>query len=198
MENPSSSNCRNLLGNPEAHYHLIGRTLSITEAACLHVGYPVFRNSLNSSLAAKYNPPLSEFIRLSLIEVPTQTLQLYARELLNLPHSPESIKNLSLPFYSLFQRYLLGSLALFVLGVFAAILFSKFSCSSFVQAFYMACVFFLAGIIQNHCSEKHRYISFHSLIRNEILRRLGLDHNKSTRIELLSADSEQLIIRGTK
>lgn len=164
------------------HNQTIGAALMICEAGSYRVGIPWLPPTAPvQRRVEKYSPPVEEFIRLSLVGVPTAALESYAEDLETMradgsivPLTEAAALGLELP--NAFERY-----------SFSVLLFGIFFCTDFLMSsvlevaagvsLFSALVVggfaLIAGLFLSE--ERYRRRAFHCVVTREILRRRGLD-----------------------
>ncbi|HQH26915.1 MAG TPA: hypothetical protein PLP17_05915 [Oligoflexia bacterium] len=176
----------------EEHYRAIGETLSICEAAVLCAGIPwLFPTASVHARALKYQGPVEQFIRLSLVNISTSTLELYCDDLENAPVQSTERDPLYLAPLSNLDRFC-WCLAIIACGACLVYLIC--------QSLGLSPLFTALGIVGTgsilfaacapYCLESHRRYSLHSLLYAEILRRKGLDHPNTKGVRILPVETK--------
>ncbi len=190
----STSNRRSDDAKRSEHYQLIGKTLRICEVASFRIGIP-WLPPTRSVLARRraFNQSLSDFLRTSLVHVPTSTLESYCDDLQTWPVDDESGYSLSIAPVSPGERYALPVVvaAGFAFGVFILSLVegARSTLSLVLATIFSASLCLFSAML---CSEGYRRASFSWLISNEILRRRGDDLGPTSKIPLYPVEAESL------
>lgn len=172
--------------NLEEAYTQIGRTLLVAEAATTAIGIPWLPPTPRTqALRREFYEPLKDFVRQSLVGVPTPELESYAEDLETLPADEPSSARLHIGGLSHLERRMLSLILFF--SAFALF----FILSLWVNAgiglalglslLVAAVISVVSGYI---CSEDSRRSTFHWVIFEEVHRRKGLDQPGGTPIPI--------------
>ncbi len=161
----------------EQAYANVGRMLLVTEAAVTSIGIPWLPPTPRTlALRREFYPPMKDFVRQSLVNVPTTELEFYAEDLESLPADDACSRKLHIGGLGMIERNMLTAvlfascfglffaLTLWVRGGLGLALGLSFLVASVVAA--------VSGYV---CSEDSRRSTFHWLIFEELLRRKGHD-----------------------
>jgi hypothetical protein len=176
----------------QQQYRNIGETLMICEAGSLQAGIPWLPpTSQRRSLGRRYDPPLRDFIRYSLVGVSTKNLESYCDDLENsvLPEEREDCAELALETPGTCERY--ASCVLLAAAVFAVSCLSTICLGLPLSA--AAGMALVTGLIGGAsaaitCQESQRRTSFYRVLYRELLRRRGMDDPNGSRIRLMSVE----------
>ena len=169
-------------------YQEIGKMLRVCEAANTGIGIPWVPPTARAlALRTGYFSPLRDFVRSSLVGVPTATLESYAEDIQELEPNEESARLLGIAGLALFERYALCVLLF-------AVSFSMFVVSAiwvhaggrFAMSFGLGVAVLVTIVSAYVCSERSRRATFHWLIVEELLRRKGLDQDDSATVSIYS------------
>jgi hypothetical protein len=174
------------------HYRLIGEILSICEAGSLIVGVPWLPpSSATQELAEKFESPLADFVKLSLVTVNTNTLELYCDDLESCVSSSATADSLfirSLPMLERHSFCVLFSVFAGCLSYWSSVSFGLGFATSLLISLSVATAFF--AVLVTFCSESHRLYSFHCLLEHELMRRKGLDQPNSRPLGILPVETK--------
>ncbi len=152
------------------------------EAATTSIGIPwVPPTSRTKTLREDYYDPLKDFVRSTLVTIPTGALDAYAEDLEDLPHDEASAQYLHIGGLSSYERYALNIILFtgcFVL-VFVAALWVRAGLGLAVGLSLFA-AFLVTAVSSYVCSEESRRSTFHWLIFEELMRRRGMDQSDLT------------------
>lgn len=167
------------------HYKTIGETLLIIEAATAY-GIPVlFPTGRVRNRRKSYYPTLSDFMRSSLISVPTFALESYVEDLIEPSENILINYDLQIAEVSLVERWGLGLIVLslaFGLSLLIGLLSQTELFSSLSIAVGIGLI--LALIYHFSSDDKSRRSSFASVLKREIRRRKGQDSKHLTPMAL--------------
>lgn len=163
-------------------YQTLGETLTICEIATWRTGIPFLPpNKRRRSLLKKYEGPLDEFVRISLVCVSTKTLDSYCEDLDTIDPAQESGQLLFIDQVSLFERFFVCAIVLatlFFLSLCVCTLLGISIVGAAVLALLAAIPASLLAMFS--CMEIQRRASFYALLTREIMRRRGQDDPNSS------------------
>ena len=176
------------------HYRQIGQLLNICEAGNWTVGVPgVGPTKRTRQLAGAYDGPLDEFIKMSLVEVSTNVLELYCDDLESIPPSSDVSSSLYIRQLSFLERFAFAALLTIVVGAFSYWAGGGFEFTPAHTWFFSlgiagaVCLLLIAL-----CLEPQRRYSFHALLCREIMRRKGLDQPNSGGLRIMPVGTKPL------
>lgn len=183
---PDSNSSWRIPEELKAHYQQVSKTLNQAEAFFFTVGVPCLPLSKKlRDLKLLCFSPLDDFIRTSLINVPTNALQSYTEDLQQIPLDSKNSEKLGIIKLSFLERY---SLTIFLFAsCFGLPLISQSwlnVASVFSLLVSLSLAILVSAISLYTCSETYRRSNFHWLLSKEILRRKGLDKPNSSGIPI--------------
>lgn len=170
-----------------AQFAQIGRTLSICECSEFRVAIPILppTATVRRYRDARDEPQLDSFLRLSLVEIPTELLLSYDDELQRSFGSRRIDSDLALFAPTAFERHYFAA-SLFALGLAVCILTGA-AIGIPVPAAGLAGIL-IGGVLSmvggTFSSDDHRLNSFSATLNREICRRGGIDPESSANLRI--------------
>lgn len=190
-ENGTKTSYKEALGR---YYRLIADCLNISEAGCIQAGVPWLPPTRGTrELSGKFQGPLPEFVRLSLVGVNTTVLELYCDDLENLAPTSKNLSRLFIRRLSAVERYAMSFFLFFAVLCLSLLATNwlNFAPSARVSvSIVLAGLAFISGIFLS--SDAQRRASFHCLLYNELLRRRGLDQINSNRLRIFPVETRPI------
>jgi hypothetical protein len=171
-------------------YQTLGETLTICEIATWRTGIPFLPpNKRRRALLRKYEGPLDEFVRISLVCVSTKTLDSYCEDLDTIDPEHDSGSLLFIDQVSHFERFFVCALVLVTLFTVTICVCTLLGLSIFAAGVLALLAAVPASTLAMFaCMEIQRRASFYVLLSRELMRRRGQDDPKS-RGMLISVDA---------
>ena len=173
--------------NIAEQYRTIGETLEICEVTSLRAGVPWLPpNKSRKEIIKKYQPPLEDFIKTSLVSVSTETLDHYCEDLNSFTFN--NSESLCIPILYPIERFFFCFVVfvfLFTLSLALGIFLGTAKGATLVMSFMTATPATLLAAFP--CLEVQRRSNFYFLLNKELSRRRGSNSPSSGKIILSSS-----------
>ena len=171
-------------------FRTVGETLMVLEAACMQVGIPWLAPLKRvRGLRKRFEAPMDDYLRYSLVTVSSKHLEMYRQDLLNARDSGTSCPALAIRDLGPIERYgfvLLIPLLLFAVCASGSLLYGARLHEAIISSVFAALG---AGVgALSLCLETSRRTSFLRIIDRELSRRRGKMDSQSRTLQLIPID----------